>query len=278
MIQVGPLRLFKAWPACALDQFVWHVVRAIADKKARPPVPRAGVRWNVMLGVSGMPSNYYDNDYVQAAIERGAHRDVIGGMWDEIGILQLDFLKANGLRPEHKLLDIGCGSLRLGVRAADFLLPGNYWGTDLNSTLLDAGYDKEIVPAGLSGKLPRAQLVADGDFKFSGVSSNIDFAIAQSVFTHLPLNHLRLCLARLARHVTSPCTFFFTVFTPPDNLPVTESHKHQRGGIVTHPHRDPYHYSVADLHHAAAETPWSIEFIGDWDHPRSQMMVKAQKA
>jgi hypothetical protein len=86
-----------------------------------------------------VPSYYYDQQTIKAAIERGAHRDVIGGMWDEIGSLQMDFLKANGLMPEHKLLDIGCGSLRLGVRAAEFLEPGNYWGTDLSSALLDAG-------------------------------------------------------------------------------------------------------------------------------------------
>lgn len=225
-----------------------------------------------------MPSYYYDKETIKAAIDRGAHRDVIGGMWDEIGSLQMEFLKANGLQPHHKLLDIGCGSLRLGVRAAEFLAPGNYWGTDLSSALLDAGYDREILPAGLSAKLPRTQLVTDEDFRFAGVPAHIDFAVAQSVFTHLTFNHLRLCLANLARHVTSPCTFFFTVFTPPDGLPVAQSHAQPIGAVVTHPHRDPYHYSVGDMHHAAVGTPWSIEFIGDWGHPRNQMMVKAHKA
>ena len=33
---------------------------------------------------------------------------------------------------------------------------------------------------------------------------------AQSVFTHLPLNHLRLCLANLARRLVTPCRFYFT--------------------------------------------------------------------
>jgi SAM-dependent methyltransferase len=223
-------------------------------------------------------SNYYDEDAMAAAVERGDHREVIGSMWNEIGSLQLDFLKANGVVPESSLLDIGCGSLRLGIRAIEYLESGNYWGTDLNPVLLDAGYDKEIVPAGLAGKLPRAQLIADSDFSFPGVPSTIDFAIATSVFTHLPLNHMRLCLARLAQRVTSPCTFFFTIFVPPDGGPVTESHKQPRGAKTTHSHRDPYHYEVADVHFAAAGTPWSIEYIGDWNHPRNQMMVKAWKA
>lgn len=225
-----------------------------------------------------MISNYYDKAGVSAAVGRGEHRDVIGSMWDEIGSLQLDFLRANGLTPESSLLDIGCGSLRLGVRAVEYLESGRYWGTDLNTALLDAGYEKEIVPAGLDERLPRSHLLADENFEFAGVPASIDFAIATSVFTHLPLNHIRLCLANLAKHVTSTCTFYFTVFTPPGGLSVTESHRQPRGGKLTYPHRDPYHYCVADLHFAADATPWSIEFIGDWNHPRNQMMIKAQKS
>lgn len=227
--------------------------------------------------MSSFLSNYYDEAAMASAIDVGDHRGIIGGMWDEIGALQLSFLQRNGLTPNNRLLDIGCGSLRLGVRAVDYLDPGNYWGTDLNAGLLDAGYEKEIIPAGLSGKLPRAHLVEDTDFTFAGIPKQIDFAMAQSVFTHLPLNHLRLCLVSLGCHVESPCSFYFTVFTPPDGAAVTDSHEQPIGGIVTHTHRDPYHYLVADIHHAALNTPWTIDFIGAWDHPRNQMMVKARK-
>jgi hypothetical protein len=223
-------------------------------------------------------SNYYNKAAIADAVHRGEHRQVIGDLWDEIGGLQLDFLKANGLQPHHRLLDIGCGSLRLGVRAVAYLDAGNYWGTELNETLLDAGYEKEVIPSGSSAKLPRANLVVDEDFSFKGVPPQIDFAIAASVFTHLPLNHLRLCLTNLARHVTTSCTFFFTVFTPPDGLPVTQSHRQPGGGKWTHPARDPYHYCVADLRYAAQDTPWSIQFIGEWGHPRNQMMVRADMA
>lgn len=224
-----------------------------------------------------MISNYYNQAAMAAAVDRGEHRNIIGGMWEEIGELQMRFLVAAGLEPSNRLLDIGCGSLRLGVRAVEYLAPGNYWGTDLNAALLDAGYEKEIVPAGLADKLPRAQLLTDAEFRFTGVPTTIDFAIATSVFTHLPLNHMRLCLVNLAQHVTSPCTFYFTIFTVPEGVSLTQSHKQAKAGIVTHSHRDPFHYSIADVHHAAAETPWSIEYIGDWDHPRNQMIVKAQK-
>lgn len=224
-----------------------------------------------------MLSNYYNKAAMAAAVERGDHREVIGGRWDEIGELQLAFLQANGLTADSTLLDIGCGSLRLGARAVEYLNAAKYWGTDLNAVLLDAGYEKEIVPAGLSERLPRSHLIADEEFRFSGIPANIDFAIATSVFTHLPLNHMRLCLANLAERVTSGCTFYFTLFTPPEGMPVTGTYDQAKGGKRTYPHRDPYHYSVADLDHAAAETPWTVTYIGEWGHPRNQMMAKAEK-
>ncbi|HEY7982454.1 MAG TPA: hypothetical protein VID19_13355, partial [Candidatus Eremiobacteraceae bacterium] len=37
------------------------------------------------------------------------HRAYVGGIWEEIGKLQFDFLVAHGLRPEHHLVDVGCG-------------------------------------------------------------------------------------------------------------------------------------------------------------------------
>jgi cyclopropane fatty-acyl-phospholipid synthase-like methyltransferase len=219
-------------------------------------------------------SDFYRQQRIAEQASTGAHRELIGGLWDEIGALQLDYLKANGLTPRSKLLDIGCGSLRLGVRAVGYLEAGNYWGTDLNQSLLDAGYDKEIVPAGLEPKLSRDHLIVDSDFSFAGVPREVDVAIAQSVFTHLPFNHLRLCLANLAGHVSGPCTLFATVFIAPDDA---LSKPFDQGGVQTYPHRDPYHYSLADLRHAAAGLPWDVDYIGHWGHPRHQKMVAFRK-
>jgi len=32
-------------------------------------------------------------------IEQGKHRELVGGLWDEVGRLQLDFLVREGLQP-----------------------------------------------------------------------------------------------------------------------------------------------------------------------------------
>lgn len=62
----------------------------------------------------------------EEGVSQLGHRNYIGGMWEEIGNLQLDFLISNGLSPNHYLLDIACGSLRLGVKAMPYLQPSHY--------------------------------------------------------------------------------------------------------------------------------------------------------
>jgi hypothetical protein len=222
-----------------------------------------------------MLSNYHNKAAMLAAVERGNHRGIIGGLWDEIGELQLAFLRGQGLEPHHTLLDIGCGSLRLGVRAVAYLDANRYWGTDLNPELFAAGYQHEIVPGGLAGKLDPDHLVEDAAFAFPGVPRGIDFAIATSVFTHLPISYLRQCLANLAGHVDGPLTFLFSAFVPAGD-PAEDSQ--QMPGIVTHADRDPYHYRFEDIVAAAHGTPWTIAYLGDWGHPRGQRMVRAALA
>ncbi len=71
---------------------------------------------NIMKGI-----NNYHRELSIKEIEEKAHRGLVGGLWDELGKLQLDFLTESGLKPSHKLLDIGCGCLRGGVHYVKYL-------------------------------------------------------------------------------------------------------------------------------------------------------------
>lgn len=221
-----------------------------------------------------MLNSYYDRKRMAEAVERGDHRKVVGGLWDEMGQLQLDFLRRQGMGPEAVLLDVGCGTLRLGRLAVDYLKPGCYWGTDLSTVLLDAGYARELDDAGRA-RLPRQQLLTTEDFDFSGVRVAPGFAMAQSLFTHLPLNHLRRCLINLAPVMAPGGRFCVTYFECPDGHGLTEPLRHggSSGGIVSTDHKDPFHYRPSDLEWAAREAPWRFERIGDWGHPRAQFMA-----
>ena len=98
-------------------------------------------------------------------VELGHHRRLIGDLWEEMGQKQLDFLIGEGLRPEHKLLDVGCGALRGGLHFIRYLDVGNYVGIDINQSLLDAGYEIELAQCGLKARMPRENLICSGDFE-----------------------------------------------------------------------------------------------------------------
>lgn len=205
-------------------------------------------------------------------VEGGRHREIIGGLWDEVGKLQLDFLREHGLKPAHKVLDLGCGSLRAGTRLIPYLDPANYWGIDISSELLEAGWT-ELGALGLQERQPRGQLVALPDFEFDRLRTQFDYRIATSVFTHMTLNRIRRCLSRLAGSLATGGKFFATFFEVPPEADREADRLHTPGGIVTHSWKDPYHYKAADFEYLVSDLPWEIEVVGAWNHPRSQHML-----
>jgi len=57
-----------------------------------------------------------------------AHWGAVGGLWREIGQLQFRLMVDEGLTPRHRLLDVGCGSMRGGVHFIRHLDAGHYVG------------------------------------------------------------------------------------------------------------------------------------------------------
>ena len=51
----------------------------------------------------------------------------------------LEHLKALGMRPHHRMLDYGCGTLRTARFAVPYLDAGNYVGVDISDIRIDKG-------------------------------------------------------------------------------------------------------------------------------------------
>lgn len=194
-------------------------------------------------------------------------------MWDEIGQHQYDYLVAQGLQPQHQMLDVGCGSLRGGLRFIRYLDAGNYVGFDINQELLDHG-KMELAQAGLTDKAP--VLVQTDAFDVTSLGRRFDFALAQSVFTHLPLNPIIRCLVMVDKVLAPTGRFYATFFENPDGK--------RNLGEITHPatvgrqieshfDRDPFHYDVATMEWACDGLNLTCEYIGEWGHPRGQRML-----
>lgn len=213
--------------------------------------------------------NAYGRQLTAGEIAAGEHRAFVGGLWDEIGALQLEFLRARGLEPHHHLLDIGCGALRGGIPVIRYLDPGRYCGFDINASLIEAAR-VELSQAGLEGKAP--QLLVEDGFEAARFGRLFDFAIAQSVFTHLPMNDIIRCLVQAARVLSPGARLYATYFEAP-----TAAHlqpvRQEPGGIVTQYGADPYHYALAEMRWMAGLAGLELDALGDWGHPRGQRML-----
>jgi len=204
-------------------------------------------------------------------IAAGHHRRWVGGNWTVLGALQRDFLVGHGLMPSHRLLDVGCGALRAGIHFVEYLQPHRYYGIDINQTLLDVGYEQEL-PAQLRERLPRDHLRASDRFDCDfGVS--FDYVIAQSLFTHVSLNHIRLCLYRVAQQMAPGGRFFATFFEAPSGHPLDAP-----GGKGTWTEQNPFFYYRRDLRWAARWTDLELHYIGKWGHPAGQRMVEFRRS
>ncbi len=195
-----------------------------------------------------------------AEIDRVGHRAYVGGLWDEIGVLQLAFMRSQGLRPDQTLLDIACGSLRGGVHFIPWLDPGRYLGLDREARLIELGIERELGAALYAERRP--EFVVSDRFAFERFSRRPDMSIAQSLFTHLSPEDIALCLGNL-RPVVAPGHRLMATFIPGDGSGNPER---------SHPHL-PFRYPAARLVALGRDAGWEVEQIGEWGHPRGQRML-----
>jgi SAM-dependent methyltransferase len=211
-----------------------------------------------------IPKRYY------RYIDPEWHRWAIGGMWEQLGRLQFEYLVDRGLRPEHTLIDIGCGPLRGGIQFIDYLEPGHYTGIEKQADILEAAREVELPAHGLVEKRPR--LVVMANFDFPSLGQTYDYAIAQSVFTHLPINQIIRCVVQLDKVMNPGGRFYATFYENPDgkrNLDPIE----QKPGLWTNFDANDFHYDFPTFEWIAAGTGLTVEYLGEWDNPRNQRMM-----
>ena len=201
------------------------------------------------------------------------HRRTVRGtdaFWDSLGKLQLDYLVEQGLKPEHYVLDVGCGPLRAGVHFMGYLEPGHYAGIDKRGDTLERARDVELPRYGLQDKHPN--LLVNGAFEFTKLGQTFDYAIAQSVFTHLPANNIVRCLVEMAKVLNPGGRFYATIYENPHGKKfLGEIQQSER--VVSYPDRDKYHYDLETLAAVTEGTGLKMSYAGEWGHPDNQKMV-----
>jgi len=157
-------------------------------------------------------NSYYAAKIAENDIKKKVHRDAVGGLWEEIGELTFQFRvnKAN-IKPEMKILDLGCGCFRCGIKIIEYLHPTNYYAIDLSEDLIKAGF-AELRKYGIENKVTQKNVHITEDFDAEVFKVKFDLVLAQSLWTHLPFNHIQRSLAAVEKVLTSEGMFYTTFF------------------------------------------------------------------
>jgi hypothetical protein len=183
-------------------------------------------------------------------------------MWDEIGRMQFDYLVSQGLRPHHYLLDIACGSLRAGIHFIPYLEPGHYLGIDKEAGLIQAGVEQELGAELREARRP--VLIVNGDFAFERFGVRPNYVLAQSLFTHITPPLIEKCLRNLRGVIADDGVFYATYFESAERYDnPDQAHDAARFG-----------YTREEMGRFGQSTGWRFDYIGDWRHPRGQIIVR----
>src|SRR6266481_5375198 len=118
--------------------------------------------------------------------------------YDLIAAMTFNLLTTLGLRQHHSLLDVGCGSLRIGRLLIPYLNRGKYFGIEPNKWLVEEGINREIGEVLVQIKHPTF-LFTDSPDVVTEAKISFDFAVAQSIFSHCGLDLIRGCFSDISR-------------------------------------------------------------------------------
>ena len=175
--------------------------------------------------------------------------------YDLIAAMTFNLLTTLGLRQSHSLLDVGCGSLRIGRLLIPYLNRGKYFGVEPNEWLVEEGIERELGETLVQIKRPTF-FFSDSPDAVARAKVSFDFVLAQSIFSHCGLDLIKSWLSAVSRSLASDGALVATF------LPGEEDSR--RTGWI---YPECVNYRPATLKRAAAEANLRFEIL-DWKHPR----------
>ena len=204
-------------------------------------------------------ARYRDHvSYYRAVMKHDANTSPVAAVgsrspeqWRLFGQMQFDYLVKHGLKPDDRLLEIGCGNLRAGRLFIGYLNTGNYYGIDISPDMLLSA-QQVLAEAGLQHKLPRLTLTDDLTFAFLP-DGYFTVVHAHSVFSHCPLPIIEECFAHIGRVMAPGAIFDFTFYR-------SEEADYQ---VL----REDFYYRTETLERLARRYGFRAQLMDDWDDP-----------
>lgn len=183
--------------------------------------------------------------------------------YDLVSAMVFNLLTCIGLRQHHRVLDIGCGSLRVGRLLIPYLNQENYVGVEPNRWLVEDGIANEVGTDLVRIKKPTFSFYPSmEEFKYS---LDVDYAIAQSIFSHCGKDLIKQWLSQVSFHLKNDGALVATF------LPDTKDYD-GLGWI----------YPACVNYRSETMATWAADLgldfrILDWAHPRQTWALFSKK-
>jgi hypothetical protein len=159
--------------------------------------------------------------------------------FEDGGRRQFIALLNEGLCPESKVLDIGCGCLRTAYWLTRFLDPGCYHGIEPARCRVEYGLCHLFTPELVMAKQPRFDF--NPRFDSSVFATKFDYFLAGSIWTHASKSQIEATLESFLRD-SIPTSVFLTSYLPAlhpnDDYQgvhwVGTSHESDAPGVIRH--------------------------------------------
>lgn len=192
------------------------------------------------------------------------HRAYVGPAenYDLAAALQFSLMTYRlGMREKHYLLDLGCGSLRVGRLFIPYLQAGHYYGIEPAASILEDGIRYEIGRELIGLRQP--VFSHDDSFTLSAFGRQFDFILAHSIFSHAAPWQVRHCLREAVKVMHAESQFAATM------IPGETSNERQEWL-----YGPPYgvEYRIDDMQQMAADAGLSCTIV-DWPHPSQTWLL-----
>ena len=156
-------------------------------------VPNQKLRWFFTWRRAGLPIkdeliayqnlNRASKFRLMPRIERINKKAVLYvGTESKEGLAQLAILIYYGCKPNHKVLEIGCGTLNAGYPIMQYLDKGNYFAIEPNKWLIDDSLKiGEVIK---TAKEKEAHFAYNDQFDASNFDTRFDYVISHSILSH----------------------------------------------------------------------------------------------
>ena len=125
--------------------------------------------------------------------------------FSQAGREQLIALLLEGLRPESRVLEFGCGCLRIAYWLVGFLDADRYFGIEPARQRVDYGLHYLFTPEEIQLKRPRFDF--NSMFDSSVFNTRFDFFLARSIWTHASKPQIEATLDSFLRDAAPTATF-----------------------------------------------------------------------